>query len=553
MMNFKKIGALLMASTMALGMLTACGGGGSAEGNTGAAAADGEKVLNFGCYKYSDNFDPAIDQNSAWDSMRLGITECLFKFDSEVVAQPQLCDEIVSESEDMTEFVYHIRDGVKFSNGNPCDAQAVADSLTRLYTVTNSDNEFYGTTATSYADIASVTADQEANTITIKLNVPNYNLEGALCFPYYGIIDVGGDTTDEKHQGDVANNQAAGYADLEVIGTGPYVLESYDETTSCGVLHANENYWKEEVPFDKVVFTHIAEADKKAMALQAGEIDLTENITTTADLDALKGNDNFYVSQCTGVRTGFGYINFKGILANEALRQAILMSIDGQTMADVTVGGMYTYGPQVLPSSTSFDHSKLNNPFAYDPEKATKTLDDAGIVDNDGDGIRELDGKNVEITFITYVNRCLDTFAEACEPAISGLGIKCNVQVVDDQKIWDVLEAGDFDILNNNWTTMGVGDPTPFLKNWLGGDAANYNGYQNDKYDAALKTLETEADDAKREELVLTMEQQLLDDAAVLVHGYYNSSMISNKAKVTGADIQTIDYYWLSSDIKPAQ
>lgn len=553
MINFKKIGAMLLASTMALSMLTACGGGGSAEQSTGAAAADGEKVLNFGCYKYSDNLDPAIDQNSAWDAMRLGITEGLFKFDSEVVPQPQLCDEVVSESEDMKEFVLHIRDGVKFSNGNPCDAQAVADSLTRLFNVTNSDNEFYGTTATSYIDIATVTADKDANTITITCNEPTVNLEGALCFPFYGIIDVQGDVTDEKHQGDVANNQAAGYAPLEVIGTGPYVIDSYDETTSCGTLHANENYWKEEVPFDKVNFTHIAEADKKAMALQAGEIDLTENITTTADLDNLMADDNFYVSRKTGVRCGFGYVNFKGILANDALRQAIMMSIDGQTMADVTVGGMYTYGYAVLPSSLSYDYDSLNYKYGYNPDEAVKTLDAAGIVDSDGDGIRELDGKPVEITFITYVNRCLDTFAEACEPAISGLGIKCNVQVVDDQKIWDVLEAGDFDILNNNWTTVGVGDPTPYLKNWLGGDAANYNGYQNDTYDAAMKQLATEADDAKREELVLTCEQCLLDDAAVLVHGYYNSSMISNANKVKGAEINTIDYYWLSSDIKPAQ
>ena len=59
-------------------------------------------------------------------------------------------------------------------------------------------------------------------------------------------------------------------------------------------------------------------------------------------------------------------------------------------------------------------------------------------------------------------------------------------------------------------------------------------------------------DTAERADLVIKMEQVLLDDAAVLVHGYYNSSMISNKAKVAGADISTVDYYWLKTDIKPA-
>ena len=49
------------------------------------------------------------------------------------------------------------------------------------------------------------------------------------------------------------------------------------------------------------------------------------------------------------------------------------------------------------------------------------------------------------------------------------------------------------------------------------------------------------------------MEQVLIDDCAVLVHGYYNSTMISNKAKVSGAEIPAFDYYWLTTDIKPAE
>ena len=47
------------------------------------------------------------------------------------------------------------------------------------------------------------------------------------------------------------------------------------------------------------------------------------------------------------------------------------------------------------------------------------------------------------------------------------------------------------------------------------------------------------------------MQQILIDDAATIIHGYYNSRMISWADRVSGAEIATIDYYWLTSEIAP--
>lgn len=558
MRKLKKLGAVLLAATMAVGMLSGCGGGSDAGSDKGAASGD-SKTLNFGCFVYSNNFDPAIDQNSAWMCMRLGIGECLFKFDKEIVPQYQLCDDYQA-NEDFTEHVLHIKDGIKFSNGDPCDAQAVADSLNRLFTVTNSENTLYGATASQYIDFKSCEADTEANTVTIKTNTTSANLKGSLCFPFYAIIDVDGDITDENHN----DPKKPGYAPTEVVGTGPYVCTEYDDTTSNGTLVANENYWKEEVPYDTVNFIHYAEADKKAMSLQNGELELTENITTAQDLENLKNDDAYYVSQATGVRTGFAYVNFDKVLGNETLRQAVMMAVDGQTMCDVTVGGMYTYGYAVLPSSLSYDYDSLNYKFGFDVEGAKKLLDGAGIKDSDGDGIRELDGKNIELNYITYENRCLDDFAQAVQVGLKEIGVGCKVNVVDDQTLWDEIEKADYDLCDCNWTTVGTGDPTDYMRNWYGGKdgdnlfknggkGANYCGYENDEYDKLFDQFLKSTDEKEKADFVIKMEQILLDDAAVLVHGYYNSTMISNASKVTGAEIETIDYYWLSSDIKPAQ
>ena len=62
----------------------------------------------------------------------------------------------------------------------------------------------------------------------------------------------------------------------------------------------------------------------------------------------------------------------------------------------------------------------------------------------------------------------------------------------------------------------------------------------------------TEMDPEKRKDLIFQMQQILVDDAAVLIDGYYNSSMIYSK-KVGSAHIHTADYYWLSTEITPAE
>lgn len=553
----KKMLAFGLTGALTMGMLAGCGGGskentgGGSGSATEAAADEGGKHLNFGCYVYSTSYDPAEYVNAAWDGTRHGVIECLFKFKDDLTVDYNLCDKY-EVSDDNKTWTFHIRDGVKFSNGNDCNAQAVADCLNRLYTVCATDAK--SSTPETYLEAASIEADADANTVTIVTKQPYADITSILCFPFYAIIDVEGDTTDAEH--DYTADSTS------VIGTGPYVIDSMDETTKCSELVKNENYWNGEVPYDGVSVIFIEDDSTKASALKTGDIDLTENITTASDLEELSNNDDFYVSKTPGMRSGFAYVNFNGILGkNEALRQAIFKAVDGQTLCDVTVGGMYTYGPAVLPSTLSYDYESLKNDFEYDVEGAKKLLDDAGIKDSDGDGFRELDGEKITLQYITYVNRCLSDFAEAIQISLAEIGIDVNVTNTDSDTEWNMMQAGEYDLCDSNWTTIGTGEPSAFLKNWYGGDkgsefyvnsqGTNYCWYENDEYDKLYDQYMASTDLDERADLVIKMEQILIDDCAVLVHGYYNSSFLSNASKVTGADIHTVDYYWLSTEIAP--
>ena len=339
------------------------------------------------------------------------------------------------------------------------------------------------------------------------------------------------------------------------IGTGPYAVEKKNEGTSLEMV-ANEHYWNGEVPYEKLNIIFIKDATSKYMALENGDVDVIENISNISDLEKVKESDKYNVSEVVGGRTGFAYINQKEDrpLANDDLRKAVLMSIDDETLCNTTVGGMYEAGISVLPSSLDYGYDKLKDATPYDVEQAKKILDEAGIVDSDGDGYREFngDGKNIELSFLTYDSRCLKEFSEGSAANIEKIGIKVNVQETDADTEWNKLTAGEYDLLSTNWLTVQVGDPVGYMENWYSKSEANYCSYKNDTYDKLYEQLLVETDEDKIKDLVQEMQQILVDDGAALIHGYYKGNICSTKS-VEGANVYTADYYWISTAIKPAE
>ena len=177
---------------------------------------------------------------------------------------------------------------------------------------------------------------------------------------------------------------------------------------------------------------------------------------------------------------------------------------------------------------------------------------DAGNKDTDGDGIREMNGKKISINYITYENRRLSDFAQAIQTQLADIGVEAKINSMDADREWNKMVAGEYDLCDSNWITVGNGDPTEYMANWYGKSDANFCNYKNAEYDKLYEQLDTEFDEAKRAKIIEQLQQILINDAAVIVHGYYNSSMISDKT-VSGANIHTADYYWLTTEIAPAK
>lgn len=556
MKKSQKLTALLLAVVLCAGVMTGCGGSDSGDVNADPPPAEaapanregevnqeayqterddsGTRTMTFGIQNYGGGgIDPAREINCAWNVSRYGVGECLFVFDNAMNVQNKLCDSYTVNDEH-TEWVFHIRDGVKFSDGCDVTAEAVKASFARLYEAGPSGSS----APQKYLEAeAEITANNASGNVTIKTTKPYVDLTKNLAYPVMVILDV-------EHTADY---------DHAAIGTGPYVATNFREEVGYTMV-ANEYYWDGEVPYASIELLYMGDASAKAMALQSGQLDLAENVTNISDLRNLQADPNFTVTVANGVRTGLAHLNMSEgkLLSNKTLRQAVMMALDDETMCSVTVGGLYTSGFSVLPSNLDYGYENLTDPYAFDAEAAAKLLDDAGIVDTNGDGIRELDGQEVILHYVTYPNRCLNDFAEAIQQQLTAIGIGVDLEIGDSARQWDSYQSGDFDINGSNWTTVGTGDPTEYLAAWCSTSGADYCGYQNDEYDELYDKLGVTFDVDERRDIIQRMQQILIDDAAAIVHGYYNSSMISKNETVGGAAIHTADYYWITTEIYPA-
>ncbi|KIR02974.1 Oligopeptide ABC transporter, periplasmic oligopeptide-binding protein OppA [Lachnospiraceae bacterium TWA4] len=559
----KKVAALSLALITASTMMAGCSGGSNKEttkaadaGTTAAAGSESvapatqtsDKVLKFACQNFSENIDPMAQTNAAWDVSRYGIGETLFRFDEQMNANNYLCDKHEVKDDGKT-WELHIKDGVKFSNGNDCKASTVKEYLELIYKKEADYKKDPSTGLTSTPSkyipgIQSIEADDSTNVVTIKLENALLDLNSRLCFPYFVILDPSVENMAENP-----------------VGTGPYAITDYKIGSKTMSMKANENYWNGVVPFKGIEISYIEKSDVKAMALMNGDVNLTENVADKTKLEALQTDENYTVKITPGIRCGFAYMNEQDNrpLANKDLRKAVLMAIDDETICNTIVGGMYTPGCSLVPSTLDYGYDQLTDATPFDVEGAKKILDDAGIVDSDGDGWRELDGKKITLTHYTYDNRALKELAEACQVNIEAIGIDVDLKETTADDIWSGhLVTGDYDLLSNNWTTAEIGDPYSYLDNWYGKSEANYCGYKNDEYDKLYEELGATAidDKAKRKELLTKLQQILVDDCVALVHGYYNSNMIF-KAKgddaIKGATTHSADYYWITTDIQPAE
>ena len=519
MKKWKKLLSVAMAACLSVAVFAGCGGK--------EASKD---TLRVGVTNFADSLEPT-ENAFGWVVMRYGMGETLTKFDEKMNIQPWLAEKWTISDDKLT-WTFKIRDGVKFSNGNPLTAEAVKASIERAFAKNTRAATFF-----KYTEMKA-----EGQNLIITTDKPAPSMPGYLADPLFLIVDVSA----EKDRD---------FAKQGPICTGPYVCESFVKEKA--VMKKNPNYWDGEVPFETVEIPSIDDPNTRAMALQSGEVDMAVNIAP-GDVGLFNDTGKYHVDKIASLRTVLARINEKGILGDPKVRAAFISMCDRKSYNEVILKGTFIEGKAPVPPSLDYGFDQLSDPNHYDIERAKKLLDEAGWKDTDGDGIRDKDGKPLSADFIIYNSRAeLPIYAEAVQADGKKIGFDVKVKTVDYNLLDKIGINGEYDLLISNIITANTGDPEIYL-NWYwrtnkdGDNQQNGSGYSNPEYDAKCAALAVEFDPAKRRQLMIEMQQILLNDAAALFLGYPETNIISS-TKITGATMYPSDYYWITNKIRPAK
>jgi len=294
----KKSFAFLMAILMMF-TLVACGGDKKEETSaTGTTNANGELVI--GVTSFADTLEPT-EQYFSWVITRYGVGENLVRFDENGELEPSLAEEW-KVSDDKLTWEFKIRDGVKFSNGNPLTAEAVKSSFERTFKKSKRAEGFFKPT--------SIVADGQ--TLKITTEKPVAILPQCLADPLFLIID----TSDNVEE----------YTTNAPICTGPYVFKEF-VPTEYAIVERNENYWGGKPGLAKVTFKCINDQSTRALSLKSGEIGAAYNLKIENKAD-FEGQDDINIQELKSLRSTYAFMNQNGALKDIALRQALLRALD---------------------------------------------------------------------------------------------------------------------------------------------------------------------------------------------------------------------------------
>lgn len=254
------------------------------------------------------------------------------------------------------------------------------------------------------------------------------------------------------------------------IGTGPYLLESYEPKQQITVTR-NLDYWGDAPTIDRLTFRFIGDDNARMLALQNGEIDVIGEVTPQMLL-SMPQDGSVVLHESRPVRYVALLANLNGaapfdIIQDIRVRQALAWAIDRETIASVLYAGRGIPAKGILPGWMFDLGEDYLDGFGYDVAKAGALLDDAGWTMG-ADGIREKDGRKLSLRLVAaYPNvSTVKPMPEMLDQMFAAVGIDIDLVEVNDSGVYGstYLDPAASDLFmefaSNNNT-----DPTYLLNN----------------------------------------------------------------------------------------
>ena len=541
----KRVLSLCLAGLMAAS-LTGCGGAGNAAETTAAAGAENSAAASeAGSSEAKEelvfvNYRDIRDLNPHLYAGEMYAQEMLYETLVNITADGY--EGCLAESWDISDdgktYTFHIRDGVKFSDGEVCDANAIKANFDAI--IENKDRH----TWLEMMNLLVGVSAPDDKTFVIELSEPYYPLltELGVTRPFAMI------SPKAMKDGSTKDGVNA------YIGTGPYVLTDF-VTDEYAVFEANENYWGEQPKIKKITVKVIPDNQTRILALEKGEIDMIfgKNMIDADAINQYTGNDKFTVSLSDPTSTRQIVLNTtRDVLADKEVRQALQHATNKQTISEGIFYGLEQPADTLFAKTVPYCDIDLE-PYAYDVELAQSMLDEAGWVVG-ADKIRERDGQKLNIDLLYNSDSVTEkAIAEYLQSEYQKIGISLNIHGEEEQSYRDNMKAGNFDmVFNICWGTPY--DPQSSLAAMCApvyGDYAAQLGLEDKAdIDQAITDILVSTDETKRQELYTFVLTRLHEDAVYIPLTYecnkaiYRSDLQCFHFTQTQYDVPFADFYF---------
>lgn len=304
-------------------------------------------------------------------------------------------------------------------------------------------------------------------------------------------------------------NTASDFNSKEPIGTGPFMIKEY-VSGSYVTLVANPNYFRGKPKLDSLTFKIVPDINTITAQLNTGELEfakITPNVT-----DSVANNSDLTMYNANFMNWSYVGPNLTNpLFQDKRVRQAMAFGIDRQAINTAVGGGTFTLSSGPIPPFLKPWHDDSLQPYAYDPNKASQLLADAGWTPG-SDGILQKDGQPFRFKFAWGKNPLTDSTGVVVQQYLKKMGMDAQADPQEWNAYIQRFENRDYEMLLDGWVAPYDPDVFSYFHSSAAKGGKNITLYSNSDVDALLEQGRAETDTAKRLTIYNKLQAQLYDD-----------------------------------------
>ena len=470
------------------------------------AQEDGDVTLIIGLTQPWETLNPTVGfAVSEYEFWNVQFATLLSKASEDFAPIPALA-ESWEENEPGISYTYTLIDGLLWSDGTPLTAEDVA------WNINTSREQEWPNYLSTVQNLTAEVVDERTVTVTSAVPDPKLPNVDIYLLPKHIWEPVATD-----------GEAVTTYEALDGVGSGPFTLTEYKSEEFIR-MDANPNFYGGELAVDHLIYRYFSNPDAMVAALQQGEIDAAQGIPASS-VEALEADESIEV--IAGIQGGFDEIAVNGgaaegqphpALTDIEFRRAVAHALDKEAAIEDLWFGLAEPATTISPGADLkwLPEIPAEDLLDYDPARSMEILDNAGYVDTDGDGIRNMPDGGDNIVLNHAVNTDSDLGAQVGE-LFSGwmnvIGIGVELSSYDQDQLFGVIVDGTYDTFYWGWVPFV--DPDPMLSYFTEAELGNYNdaNWFSPEFDAMYVEQNQEVDPGRRLEIVEDMLKLLYDEA----------------------------------------